>query len=107
MDKTADSLLAERLLAAAEAEHLSGSPVAGHDDAARREMVKTAMNRWRSYRRRSRHPERATYADRVEDLAKGLRDRFETSPELTGPLMSDYRSLAAKLAAILTDSPDE
>jgi len=107
MARAAEIKLADRLLAVAEAEHLSGNPVAGHDDAARLEIVKIAMRRWRSYYRRFRQPERATDAGRVEDLAKGLRDRFEISPELTGPLMVDYRDLAARLAAVLTDLPDE
>jgi hypothetical protein len=93
----------ERLLAVAEAEHLCGSPVAGHDTAHRQEMVKVAVRRWRSFSRRSRHPERATHAERVEDLAKGLRDHFEIEPTMTGPLMTDYRYLAAKLAVFLAD----
>jgi hypothetical protein len=104
-DKPQDGALADRLLAIAEAEHLSGSPVAGGDDANRRETVAVAIRRWRSFSRRSRHPERATRAEQVEDLAKGLRDRFENIPALTGPLMEDYRDLAAKLAAVLADPP--
>jgi hypothetical protein len=39
----------------------------------------------------------------VEDLAKGLRDRFEVNPAAAGPLMEDYRHLAARLAAVLAD----
>ena len=95
--------LGERLLAVAEAEYLCGSPVAGHDSGHRQEMVQVAMRRWRSFSRRSRHPERATHAERVEDLAKGLRDHFESEPLLAGPLMTDYRYLAAKLAVVLAD----
>jgi hypothetical protein len=97
--------LADQLLAIAEAEHLSRSSVAGHDDAHRQEMVEVAIRRWRSYVRRSRHAERATHADRVEDLAKALRDRFETTPALTGPFVEDYRHLAAKLAGVIADPP--
>jgi len=41
----------------------------------------------------------------VEDLAKGLRDRFQVDPSLTGPLMEDYRHLAGRLAAVLADRP--
>ena len=106
-DKPQDRSLADRLLAIAEAEHQSGSPVAGQGAADRRETVEVAIRRWHSFSRRSRHPERATQADRVEDLAKGLRDRFEITPALTGPLMEDYRDLAAKLAAVLTDPPSD
>jgi hypothetical protein len=98
-----DFPLGERLLAVAEAEHLCGSPVAGRDSGHRQEMVKVAMRRWRSFSRRSRHPERATHAERVEDLAKGLRDHFEVEPPLTGPLMTDYRYLAAKLSVVLAN----
>lgn len=104
-DKPQDRSLADRLLAIAETEHQAGSPVAGRDDANRRETVEVAIRRWRSFSRRSRHPKRAVQADRVEDLAKGLRDRFEITPALTGPLIEDYRDLAAKLAAVLADSP--
>jgi hypothetical protein len=106
-DKPQDRSLPDRLLAIAKAEHESGSPVAGHDDANRRETVEVAISRWRSFSRRSRRPKRATQADRVEDLAKGLRDRFEITPRLTGPLMEDYRDLAAKLAAVLGDPPSD
>lgn len=105
VDKPQDGPLVDVLLAIAEAEHLSGSPVAGRDDANRREMVEVAIRRWRSFSRRCRHPERAAHAERVEDLAKGLRDRFEFTPTLTGPLMEDYRHLAGKLAAVLADPP--
>lgn len=102
-DKPQNSSLTDRLMAIAEAEHLSGSPVAGHDDTNRQETVEIAIRRWRSFSRRSSRPERATHADRVEDLAKGLCDRFETTPVLTGPLVEDYRHLAGKLAAVLAD----
>jgi hypothetical protein len=95
--------LVERLLEVVEAEHQSGSPVASYDHARREEMANVAMRRWHSFSRRSRHPERATQAERVEDLAKGLRDHFEPKPALTGALMTDYRRLAARLAAVLAD----
>jgi hypothetical protein len=38
----------------------------------------------------------------MQDLAKGLRDHFD-EPALTGPLMTDYRCLAARLAVVLGD----
>jgi len=100
-----DGSLAGRLLDVIEAEHLSGSPVAGRNPEDRQETARTAMRRWRSFSRRSSHPERATHDERVEDLAKGLRDHREREPALTGPLMTDYRHLAAKLAALLADPP--
>lgn len=87
-----------------EAEALSGCPVAGHDNETWQEIANVATRRWRSFPRRSARPDRATRDERVEDLAKGLRDRFEADPALTGPLLEDYRHLAAQLAAILTPS---
>jgi hypothetical protein len=102
---SAEGQLPGRLLAVVEAEQLSGCPVAGRDDAARREIVAIAVRRWRSFGRRSGHPRQATHAERVEDLAKGLRDRFEVDPSLTGPLLEDYRHLAVRLAAVLADPP--
>jgi len=97
--------LLDRLLTVVEAAYLAGSPVAGHDDESRREIVTVTVRRWRSFSRRSAHHDRATRAERVEDLAKGLRERFEAEPRLTGPLMQDYRQLAAGLAAVLTEVP--
>lgn len=99
--RVGDRELAARLLAVVEAEALSGCPVAGHDDEARQEIAAAAMRRWRSFPRRSARPGRAARDERVEDLAKGLRDRFEADPALAGPLLEDYRHLAAQLAAIL------
>jgi hypothetical protein len=95
--------LLERLLDVVSTEYQSGSPVAGHDYAHRQETASVAMRRWQSFSRRTKHPERVSHADRVEDLAKGLRDHFETEPALTGPLMADYRHLAARLADVLTN----
>lgn len=100
-----DGPLRDRLLAAVQAEFLAGSPVAGRDDAHQRAVVNVAVSRWRSFARRSSRPDRASHADRVEDLAKGLRDRFETEPALTGPLMADYRALATVLATVLALHP--
>jgi hypothetical protein len=97
------SPLLQRLLEVVAAEHQSGSPIAGHDDSVRQETARIALRRWRSFARRTQHPERITHADRIEDLAKGLRDHFERKPALTGPLMADYRHLADRLADVLAD----
>lgn len=74
----------------------AGSPVLRPekvDDA-----LAVAVRRWRSFR--SRNAKRVGDLDAMtEDLAKGLRDRFEEEPHLVGPLMEDYRFLASVLAA--------
>lgn len=77
---------------------LAGSPVVRADAIDR--MAEVARRRWSSYARR--HPSNAALADRVEDLAKGLRDSMENEPALAGPLMEDYRFVAAKLAEAFT-----
>lgn len=74
----------------------SGSPVVSEDDLV--EMLRVAVRRWRSFERRN--PKRSLdLAARTEDLAKGLRDRFESNPQVVGPLMEDYRFVAEVLAA--------
>ena len=75
----------------------SGSPVL-HPDTIDETLV-LATRRWRSYHRRHRTDDPAT---RTEDLAKGLRDALEADPSLTGPLMQDYRHVAAALAREFT-----
>jgi hypothetical protein len=80
-----------------------GSPVAASDDERRREMAAVATRRWESFERRAKS-RRAGMDERVEDLAKGLRDAYEPDSALAGPLMTDYRWLAERIAAALTDS---
>jgi hypothetical protein len=45
--------------------------------------------------------------DRIEDLAKGLRDSLEADRSLVGPLVEDYRHLARVLALVLRDLTNE
>jgi hypothetical protein len=52
--------------------------------------------RWRSYARRARRPGPVTSRQRVEDLAKWLRDRFEPSRALAGPLTAPGPGLSAQ-----------
>lgn len=77
-----------------------GCPVAGQDQDAFEETADIAIRRWDSFERR--HRKRLGYPGRLEDLAKGLRDRFERDPKLTGPLMEDYRWLASRIAEVLS-----
>jgi len=68
----------------------------------RAKLAALALRRWRGFGRRSKvtHP---TDEDRIEDLAKGLRDACEATPGLAGPLIEDYRYLAGVIAAVMTE----
>ena len=70
-------------------------PPLGHENTA-----KLAVRRWRSFQRRV-HGKSWKREERVEDLAKGLRDAYEADRHLVGPLMEDYRHLAHRLADVL------
>lgn len=78
-----------------------GSPVVRPDTID--EIVARGWRRWTSYRRR--HPRGDNPEARIEDLAKGLCAAFESTPDLVGPLMVDYRHLAHTLAATFADAP--
>jgi hypothetical protein len=70
------------------------------------QATEISLRRWRSFDRRSGR-RRASADDRIEDLAKGLRDAFESNPRLVGPLMSEYRASARAVAQALDpDAPD-
>jgi len=96
-----DEHLVIRTLCAALAEcWAAGSPVAGRDEADRYAPAQRALRRWRSFPRR--HPAASEdLARRIDDLAKGLRDAREADRRLVGPLMVDYRHVAATLAVVL------
>ncbi len=79
-----------------------GSTIANGSDADRRAMAMFAVPRWRGFDRRNK-VKRPELEHRVEDLAKGLRDRFAMNPRLVGPEMTDYRYVAARLADILKE----
>jgi hypothetical protein len=97
--------LHDTLMIAVEDARLAGSPVAGQQVSDREQIVQTALKRWSTFARRNRKVvEGDPLERRIEDLAKGLRDRVERRPSLTGPLMSDYRWLARKLAGILVEA---
>ena len=77
-----------------------GSPVASYDEERQHETALLALRRWHNYDRRLKH-NASTHEQRIEDLAKGLRDAFEPDRKLIGPLMTDYRHLARTLAEVL------
>ena len=77
-----------------------GSPVVRPDNMD--EITTVAWRRWNSFERRN--GKRSSGLERrVEDLAKGLRDKFERNPNLAGPLIEDYRHLARALAAAFAE----
>jgi hypothetical protein len=78
----------------------AGSPVLRPDSIDK--TLAIAVRRWRSYNRR--HPRHGSddLLARTEDLAKGLRNALEPDPALTGPLLEDYRHLAAVLSQEFT-----
>jgi hypothetical protein len=95
--------LHDTLMIAVEEARIAGSPVAGQLASDREQIVQTALRRWNTFARRNRKAGGDPLERRIEDLAKGLRDRVEQLPSLTGPLMNDYRGLARRLAEILTE----
>jgi hypothetical protein len=93
-----DEQVLQRLRTVAAELWASGCPVAspvGHDT-----MVRIAVRRWRSFERRA-GAKKHSPGERVEDLAKGLRDALETDPRVVGPLMEDYRHVARAFATVL------
>ncbi len=64
------------------------------------EMARIAVRRWLSSGRRGVAPDR--FDDRIEDLAKGLIERFEKDPRMVGPLRVDYEYLAGRIDEALS-----
>lgn len=96
----AETQLRGAVIEAVEAAYEEGCPVACGGLVEWEEIADVAIRRWRSIgRRRSK---RIVHADRVEDLAKGLRDHFSPDRRLVGPLMTDYRCLASRIADVLS-----
>lgn len=84
----------QALVAALERAWDEGSPVAGSTAEDRQAIAAAAVRRIRSFARREIPDKRAR---QVNDLAAGLVARCERRPDLVGPLMGDYRFLAAAL----------
>lgn len=93
--------LSDRLMVAVEQAQTAGSPVVGAALADRERIVQAALRRWNSFPRRNKKVGGDLLERRIEDLAKGLCDQFERQPSLVGPLMTDYRWLARRLAEVL------
>lgn len=95
-----DKIVIEHLVVASDQLWADGCPVAQEG----RRTAEVALRRWRSFGRRSKR-RRPTFDNRVEDLAKGLRDSLEPDRTLVGPLMEDYRHLAQVFAEVLCSYP--
>jgi hypothetical protein len=93
--------LESQLAAAFQQAWNDGCPVAGSSPEAWAEMAALARRRWSSFSRRNANKE-GNRASRVEDLAKGLCEKYERGGlRMAGPLVSDYRWLAAHVAKTL------
>ncbi|MFO0966942.1 MAG: hypothetical protein U0793_15315 [Gemmataceae bacterium] len=83
-----------------------GSPVAGQSEECWSEMASIARRRWFSFERRKPKKVEDNRTNRVEDLARGLCEKFENGGlRLAGPLISDYRWLAEQLADVFLQAP--
>lgn len=83
-----------------------GCPVAGATQDEWAEMASIARRRWFSFERRRTKKMEDTWANRVEDLARGLCEKCERGGlPLAGPLITDYRWLAEHLAEVLLSEP--
>lgn len=78
-----------------------GSPVAPRDNPGAIEMASVARRRWNSFARRHKDIPKTLQA-RIEDLARGLAEKFtEGGWPMVGPLITDYRWLAEQITPLL------
>ena len=97
MNKALESELAARIRWAWQ----DGSPIAGDSPEQWAEMAAIARRRWYSFERRNKN-KTADRSNRVDDLARGLCEKFEDGGfRMAGPLIRDYHWLADHLADIL------
>ena len=84
-----------------------GCPVAGSSLDAWTKMASAARRRWFSFERRHKQGDDSR-AIRVEDLARGLGERFERGGlRMAGPLITDYHWLAEQLADVFLAESQE
>ncbi len=100
MQSGAEKAIADKLLWA----HEDGSPVAPRDEFGAIEMASIARRRWNSFGRRHKNIPKTLQA-RIEDLARGLAEKFTDGGwPMVGPLISDYRWLAEQITPLLDAS---
>lgn len=103
---TEDDLLLARLRIALGQLWEEGSPVVGSGTEQHQQEALLALRRWRSFDRRNR-TKSPSHEQRVEDLAKGLRDAAQLDRRLVGRLMADYRYVAHVLATTLKEQQSD
>ena len=97
-----EKTIADKLLWARE----DGSPVAPRDEFGAIIMASIARRRWNSFGRRHKNAPKTIQA-RIEDLARGLAEKFTNGGwPMVGPLVSDYRWLAEQIAPLLDAASD-
>ena len=102
VDQSLDTRLAEKLCWAWN----DGCPVAGSRQEHWVQMASIARRRWLSFERRRPGKLEDNKANRVEDLAQGLCEKFEQGGlRMAGPLILDYRWLAEQLADVILAEP--
>jgi len=102
MQHLVEPYLAAKLLWSRE----DGCPVAPSRQKLAEDMAAFARRRWVSFKRRHKNID-DTLPNRVNDLARGLGDKFEHGGwPMMGALISEYMWLAEQLAPILMDCPD-
>lgn len=85
-----------------------GSPVAGSTEKQWKETAAIARRRWFSFERRKSAREDDNLANRIEDLARGLCEKFEQGGlKMAGPLIADYRWLATQLSEVFLDERED
>lgn len=102
-DKTVLQQLCARLAELWDEGSFVASP--GSTGGEQEKLARVALRRWGSFDRRNK-VRRPALEHRIEDLAKGLRDAHYTDRQMVGPLMTDYRYVAERLADVLQDPSD-
>src|SRR5262245_19523021 len=105
MDQSLETRLAAKLSWAWD----DGCPVVGWRPEGWAEMAAFARRRWFSYERRRPAKVEDNRANRVEDLARGMCEKFmQGGLRMAGPLIVDFRWLAEQLAdVILTETQSD
>ena len=93
--------LEAKLVATLERAWNSGCPVAGWSQEMWAEKASVARRRWFSFERRKPEKTDGTLAQRIEDLARCLCEKYERGGlKMAGAVITDYRWLAEQLSEV-------